>query len=169
MWKPRVCAKVWRSYGDTIREAGIKAIPLFSFSVPSLRAVGGPFRAPGDYEAYVVRGRYAWRASRAFELELRPPRYTLWHLTLASSMQSLTCTHLAPRACIAPQLGHGLLPRALRAYPARRAAGRAGVRRQGLPLSTRRVVGAAAVSRCGCGDEQASLLFPPDDNVKLAT
>lgn len=48
--------EVWRSYGSTIREAGIRAIPLFSFSVPAIDAVGGPFRKPGTHEAYVVRG-----------------------------------------------------------------------------------------------------------------
>jgi len=47
---------VWSSYGSTIREAGIRAIPLFAFSVPKLGAVGGPFRDAGDFEAYVVRG-----------------------------------------------------------------------------------------------------------------
>jgi len=47
---------VWTSYGATIREAGIRAIPLFAFSVPELGAVGGPFRDAGAYEAYVVRG-----------------------------------------------------------------------------------------------------------------
>jgi len=47
---------VWRSYGTTIREAGIRAIPLFSFSVPEMGAMGGPFRDAGEYEAYVVRG-----------------------------------------------------------------------------------------------------------------
>lgn len=47
---------VWRSYGSTIREAGIRAIPLFAFSVPELDAVGGPFRDAGQYESYVVRG-----------------------------------------------------------------------------------------------------------------
>ena len=31
-------------------------IPLFAFSVPSIGAVGGPFRLPGKHEAYVVRG-----------------------------------------------------------------------------------------------------------------
>ena len=49
-------AGVWRSYGSTIREAGIRAIPLFAFSVPAIDAVGGPFREPGAYESYVVRG-----------------------------------------------------------------------------------------------------------------
>lgn len=49
-------AEVWRSYGATIREAGIKSIPLFSFSVPAIDARGGPFRSAGEYEAYVVRG-----------------------------------------------------------------------------------------------------------------
>ena len=64
--------EVWRSYGDTIREAGIKAIPLFAFSVPSLGAVGGPFRAPGEYESYVVRGSSGEENFlRLFELILR--------------------------------------------------------------------------------------------------
>ena len=49
-------ADVWRSYGRTIRELNIHSIPLFSFSVPSIGAVGGPFRPPGKAEAYVVRG-----------------------------------------------------------------------------------------------------------------
>ena len=64
--------EVWRSYGSTIREAGIRAIPLFSFSVPELGAVGGPFREPGPYEAYVVRGS-SGEASflELFELILR--------------------------------------------------------------------------------------------------
>jgi hypothetical protein len=31
-------------------------IPLFALSVPSIGAVGGPFRLPGKHEAYVVRG-----------------------------------------------------------------------------------------------------------------
>ena len=57
---------VWASYGDTIREAGIKAIPLFAFSVPAIGAIGGPFRAAGDDEAYVVRGS----SSRESFLEL---------------------------------------------------------------------------------------------------
>ena len=47
---------VWRSYGATIREAGIRAIPLFAFSLPAIDASGGPFRDAGKYEAYVVRG-----------------------------------------------------------------------------------------------------------------
>ena len=49
-------AEVWRSYGATIREAGIRSIPLFSFSVPAIDANGGPFRRAGEYEAYIVRG-----------------------------------------------------------------------------------------------------------------
>lgn len=49
-------ADVWESYGRTIREKRIHSIPLFSLSVPSIGAVGGPFRAPGPSEAYVVRG-----------------------------------------------------------------------------------------------------------------
>lgn len=48
--------EVWRSYGATIREAGIHAIPLFAFSVPQLDALGGPFRDAGEFEAYLVRG-----------------------------------------------------------------------------------------------------------------
>ena len=48
--------EVWRSYSSTIHEAGIKAIPLFAFSVPTLGATGGPFRPPGPFESYVVRG-----------------------------------------------------------------------------------------------------------------
>jgi len=47
---------VWRSYGRTIRELRIHSIPLFALSVPTLDAIGGPFRAPGAYEAYIVRG-----------------------------------------------------------------------------------------------------------------
>mmetsp|Transcript_16170 Transcript_16170/g.36234 ORF Transcript_16170/g.36234 Transcript_16170/m.36234 type:complete len:229 (-) Transcript_16170:348-1034(-) len=47
---------VWRSYGSTINQAGIRAIPLFAFSVPDIDAVGGPFRRAGEYESYVVRG-----------------------------------------------------------------------------------------------------------------
>jgi len=49
-------AEVWASYGSTIREAGIKAIPLFAFCVPAIGAVGGPFRPAGEFESYVVRG-----------------------------------------------------------------------------------------------------------------
>ena len=47
---------VWRSYGTTIREKGIHSIPLFAFNVPAIGAVGGPFRAAGTDEAYIVRG-----------------------------------------------------------------------------------------------------------------
>ena len=64
--------EVWRSYGATIREAGIRAIPLFAFSVPELGAVGGPFREPGQYEAYVVRGSSGEESFlELFELILR--------------------------------------------------------------------------------------------------
>lgn len=48
--------EVWRSYGATIKQANIRAIPLFAFSVPSLGAIGGPFRPAGEYESYIVRG-----------------------------------------------------------------------------------------------------------------
>ena len=47
---------VWHWYGATIREKKIHSIPLFSFSVPSIDAIGGPFRESGADEAYVVRG-----------------------------------------------------------------------------------------------------------------
>jgi len=47
---------VWKSYGDTIHKKNIHSIPLFAFSVDAIGAVGGPFRAPGKHEAYVVRG-----------------------------------------------------------------------------------------------------------------
>jgi len=49
-------AEVWQAYGETIRGAGIRSIPLFALSVPSIGAEGGPFRQAGAYEAYVVRG-----------------------------------------------------------------------------------------------------------------
>jgi hypothetical protein len=32
------------------------SVPQFALSVPTLDAIGGPFRAPGAYEAYIVRG-----------------------------------------------------------------------------------------------------------------
>lgn len=68
-------AEVWRSYGDTIRRSGIRAIPLFAFSVPALGAVGGPFRPAGAYEAYVVRGSSDAQDFLAlFELVLRDAR-----------------------------------------------------------------------------------------------
>jgi predicted DsbA family dithiol-disulfide isomerase len=35
---------VWHWYGATINEKGIHSIPLFCFNVPTLGAVGGPFR-----------------------------------------------------------------------------------------------------------------------------
>ena len=63
---------VWRSYGTTIREAGIRAIPLFAFSVPELGATGGPFRDAGEYEAYIVRGSSSEESFvKLFELILR--------------------------------------------------------------------------------------------------
>jgi len=65
-------SEVWQSYGSTIREAGISAIPLFAFSVPALGAVGGPFRAAGPFESYVVRGSSSEeRFLGLFELILR--------------------------------------------------------------------------------------------------
>ena len=67
--------EVWRSYGDTIARSDIRAIPLFAFSVPSLDAVGGPFRPAGEYEAYVVRGSSnAEDFLELFELVLRDER-----------------------------------------------------------------------------------------------
>ena len=63
---------VWSSYGETIRTSGIRSIPLFAFSVPALGAIGGPFRAAGRFEAYVVRGSSdAATFSSLFELILR--------------------------------------------------------------------------------------------------
>jgi hypothetical protein len=50
---------VWSWYKRTIEEFGIHSIPLFSFSVPAIGAVGGPFRARSSSDgadAYVVRG-----------------------------------------------------------------------------------------------------------------
>lgn len=48
---------VWHWYGATIQQYGIHSIPLFAFSVPRpIDAVGGPFRAKGKADAYVVRG-----------------------------------------------------------------------------------------------------------------
>ena len=47
---------VWQSYGRTIREKKIHSIPLFALSVPAIDASGGPFRAAGKHEAFVVRG-----------------------------------------------------------------------------------------------------------------
>jgi len=48
---------VWSWYGRTIREFGIRSIPLFSFSVPAIGVSGGPFRPLGEGgDAYVVRG-----------------------------------------------------------------------------------------------------------------
>lgn len=65
-------ADVWRSYGETVRGAGIRAIPLFALSVPSIGAEGGPFRPAGAYEAYVVRGSADTAHFRAlFELIAR--------------------------------------------------------------------------------------------------
>ena len=56
--KPRPPHHVLRAPpdGETIRSAGIRSIPLFALSVPSIGAEGGPFRQAGAYEAYVVRG-----------------------------------------------------------------------------------------------------------------
>merc|ERR1711972_99823 len=45
--------EVWRSYGSTIRDKGIEAIPYFVFNSPLSDA--GPFRA-GAGEAYIVQG-----------------------------------------------------------------------------------------------------------------
>lgn len=66
---------VWRSYGRTIRELRIHSIPLFSMSVPQIGAVGGPFRPPGEHEAFVVRGSMdAAYFLALFELILRDVR-----------------------------------------------------------------------------------------------
>ena len=47
---------VWEWYGRTIREKGIHSIPLFVFNLPTIDAVGPPFRAPGRARPYVVNG-----------------------------------------------------------------------------------------------------------------
>ena len=48
---------VWSSYGSTIHDKNIHAIPLFVFSVPSVGIAGGPFREPGDQgEPFIVKG-----------------------------------------------------------------------------------------------------------------
>lgn len=47
-------AEVWRSYGSTIREKGIHAIPYFVFNGPG--SEGGPFRAGVPGEGYTIRG-----------------------------------------------------------------------------------------------------------------
>lgn len=44
---------VWRSYGDTIRKHGIRAIPYFIFGFPGMRT---PFRPDGQSEAIAVNG-----------------------------------------------------------------------------------------------------------------
>ena len=47
--------EVWRSYGSTIREKGIHAIPLFIFNGPQCQ--DGPFRGTGERgEAIIVNG-----------------------------------------------------------------------------------------------------------------
>lgn len=85
---------VWRSYGRTIRELNIHSIPLFALSVPEIDAVGGPFRAPGQAEAYVVRGsmdhdyflqlfevvlRDVRAGKRIFDGRAQPYRLDEWH------------------------------------------------------------------------------------------
>ena len=85
---------VWRSYGRTIRELNIHSIPLFALSVPEIDAVGGPFRAPGHAEAYVVRGsmdhdyflhlfevvlRDVMAGKRIFDERAQPYRLDEWH------------------------------------------------------------------------------------------
>ena len=47
---------VWAAYGDTIKRHGIHAIPLFIFHHLPSNATGGPFRAAGDHEPWVVNG-----------------------------------------------------------------------------------------------------------------
>ena len=86
---------VWRSYGRTIRELNIHSIPLFALSVPSINAVGGPFREPGEGEAFVVRGsmdddyflqlfevilRDVKAGKRVYDERSRPYRLDEWHM-----------------------------------------------------------------------------------------
>jgi|UniRef100_A0A7S4GPI4 predicted DsbA family dithiol-disulfide isomerase len=47
---------VWQSYGATIRDKNIHSIPLFVFNVPSIGAVGGPFRARAAREPHILNG-----------------------------------------------------------------------------------------------------------------
>ena len=47
-------AEVWRSYGSTIREKGIHAIPFFVFNGPG--SEGGPFRSGRAGEGYTIKG-----------------------------------------------------------------------------------------------------------------
>ena len=69
---PELEEEVWRSYGATINQANIRAIPLFAFCVPSIGAMGGPFRPAGAFESYVVRGSSDTQTFLAlFELILR--------------------------------------------------------------------------------------------------
>lgn len=49
-------ADVWKSYGSTIYEKNIHAIPFFVFNVPQIGAVGGPFRVHGKREPFIVKG-----------------------------------------------------------------------------------------------------------------
>jgi hypothetical protein len=71
-------------------------IPLFALSVPSIGAVGGPFRTAGRYEAYVVRGsmdedyffklfevilRDHQAGKRVYDERSRPYRQDEWHAT----------------------------------------------------------------------------------------
>ena len=89
-----LAADVWRSYGETIRTKNIHSIPLFAMSVPSIDAVGGPFRPSGKDEAYVVRGsmdkayflelfnvilRDVRAGSRVFDGRAKPFRQDEWH------------------------------------------------------------------------------------------
>jgi predicted DsbA family dithiol-disulfide isomerase len=72
-----LAAHVWSWYGRTVREFGIRAIPLFAFSVPRIGVSGGPFQPLGaGGDAYVVRGSMSadyftelfevvWRDARA--------------------------------------------------------------------------------------------------------
>jgi predicted DsbA family dithiol-disulfide isomerase len=47
---------VWNWYGKTIHEKRIHSIPLFVFNVPSIDAMGAPFRPAGKRSPYVVNG-----------------------------------------------------------------------------------------------------------------
>lgn len=86
--------EVWRSYGATIREKRVHSIPLFAMSVPQIDASGGPFRAPGKGEAYVVRGsmdaeyfmalfevvlRDVGAGERVYDARAAPYRLDEWH------------------------------------------------------------------------------------------
>lgn len=121
---------IWRSYGRTIRELRIHSIPLFALSVPSIGAIGGPFRAPRCGRATPWRGA-ALSLSRSFALAFSRthalPR-TRSRAQLPMYTPHGVCRSLAP--CAQPRAsqprrgvrgawldGRRILSRTLRAHP----------------------------------------------------